>query len=216
MKLVGLSIQPFTSGSPQDLAKELGFDGKMAILRVICRAYKNLYKIGKITSTSSETEITEELYIELQIEWKGANIPLIPIHEKSHGKKNEGRGKTPTIDFCFRGRWNPNSYFGAECKLLNINDNKLYKKYIENGMYRYISGKYSEKCSTGMMIGYIVIGNTNEIIPELNNRINKLPNISNINKSYDIDDFIDHYESIHEREFGISPFNMHHLFFCFT
>ena len=83
-------------------------------------------------------------------------------------------------------------------------------------MNRYLSGKYGENCSAGSMIGYIIIGNTAEIINEVKIRVDKLPNISNMEKSDTINGFTGHYKSVHEREVGNTPFHIHHLFFSFT
>jgi len=188
----------------------------MAILRIICKAYANLCVLGRLTSARSEPEITEELFIELQIEWKEADISLIPVHEKSHGRRKEGRGKTPTIDFCFRDRLDRYSYFGAECKLLENNNNRLYNLYVMEGLNRYISGQYGEKCSSGLMLGYIILGDTIEVINELKNKVDELPNISNMTLAYPINGFDKHYNSIHKRDAGLSPFHIHHLFFSFA
>lgn len=216
MKLADLSKIQFISDSPIDLAKELGPDGIMVILRIICEAYKELHASRRVTSIMSEPEITEELYVKLELAWRKTDIPLIPIHEKSHGKRKKGRGKTPTIDFCFRHEWDPNSYFGAECKLLEENNSKHYNLYIDEGVKRYLSGKYGEKCSAGSMIGYITIGNIVEIINEVKIRVDKKSNISNMEKSDTINGFTGHYKSVHEREVGKTPFHIHHLFFSFT
>ena len=188
----------------------------MTLFRIICEAYKELRASGRVTSIMSETEITEELFVELLDVWKKANITLKPVHEKSHGKRKKGRGKTPTIDFCFRHKWNPNSYFGAECKLLEENNSELYKLYVDEGVNRYLSGKYGEKCSVGSMIGYIIIGNTAEIINKVKIKVDELSNISNMKKSDSINGFTEHYKSVHERSVGDTPFHIHHLFFPFT
>ena len=217
MTFVDIPNQQFTMGSPEDLAKELGPDGITTLLSRICEAYENLYASGRVVCTMSEPEITEELVFELQDVWfdKGPRS-LKPIHEKSHGKRKKGRGKTPTIDFCFRHKWDPNSYFGAECKLLEENNSKRYNLYVDEGVNRYISGKYGEKCSAGSMIGYIIIGNTAEIINEVKIKVDELSNISNIKKSDSINGFTDHYKSVHGRKVGNTPFHIHHLFFSFT
>ena len=217
MTFVDIPNQQFTMGSPEDLAKELGPDGITTLLSRICEAYENLYASGRVVCTMSEPEITEELVFELQDVWfdKGPRS-LKPIHEKSHGKRKKGRGKTPTIDFCFRHKWDRNSYFGAECKLLEENNSELYKLYVDEGVNRYLSGKYGEKCSAGSMIGYIIIGNTAEIINEVKIKVDELSNISNIKKSDSINGFTDHYKSVHGRKVGNTPFHIHHLFFSFT
>jgi len=217
MTFVDIPNQQFTMGSPEDLAKELGPDGITTLLSRICEAYENLYASGKVVCTMSEPEITEELFFELLDVWfdKGPRS-LKPIPEKSHGKRKNGKkGKTPTIDFCFR-TWDPNSYFGAECKLLKENNSELYKLYVDEGVNRYLSGKYGEKCSVGSMIGYIIIGNTAESINKVKIRVDKLPNISNMKKSDSINGFTNHYKSVHGRKVGNTPFHIHHLFFSFT
>ena len=215
MRLADRTDQQFISGRPKDLAEELGSDGIMTILRIICEAYKELRASGRVTAIMSEPEITEELFVKLELVWRKTDISLIPIHEKSHGKRKEGRGKTPTIDFCFRHELDRNSYFGAECKVLKENSTS-YDRYIKKGVNRYLSGKYGEKCSAGSMIGYIIIGNTAEIINKVKIRVDKLPNISNMKKSDSINGFTDHYKSVHGRKVGNSPFRIHHLFFSFT
>lgn len=216
MTLPDLTSNLFSTGSPKDLAEELGSDGKMAILKIICKAYTNLCVPGRLISNRSEIEITEELFIELQVEWKRADISLIPVHEKPHGKRKKGKGNTPTIDFCFRHRLDSFSYFGAECKLLAENDNTLYNLYITKGMNRYISGKYGEKCFSGLMLGYIILGDATEVVNELKNKVDKLPNISNMTLADPINGFDKHYNSTHKRDVGLSPFHIHHLFFSFA
>lgn len=187
----------------------------MSLLGMFFEAFEKLRDSGKINPNKIETEITEELYYYLQMVWfdKGTKS-LVPFHEKSHGKKVHGRGKTPSIDLCFRG-WESEIYFGAECKILE-DKNHRYKYYIDEGINRYISGDYSYKYTTGAMIGYIVTGDRLKIITELKNRVDKLSNSSKMDISIPIDEFKEHYESIHERKSGVSHFNIHHLFFCFT
>ena len=218
MGISDLSDQHFVSGCPKDFAKELGYEGIMNLLRIICEAYKNLLAREKINSTAEETAITEELYVEIYKICKSSNVSLIPIHEKSHERKEEGRGRTPAIDFCFRDDWERDSYFGAECKRLEENNPRLCDLYIKNGICRYLSGKYGEKCSAGSMIGYILMGNTKNVIDEVKIKVNNLPNIfSKMQKAEDVNNwFTEHYTSIHDRETVISPFQIHHLFFSFT
>jgi hypothetical protein len=215
MKVTSHPHQQFISGNPNDLAQELGLSGIMTILGIMCEAYKNLRVYRKVTPEMNEPEITEELFIELGLIWKKTNLPLIPLPEKPD-RKGKIRGRAPTIDFCFRHRWYPNSYFGAECKILEEKNKKLYDLYIKEGVYRYLSGKYGENCSAGSMIGYVRIGNTAEIINEVKIRVIKLPENSEMRQADSIGRFTEHYQSVHERKVGRSPFHIHHLFFSFT
>ncbi len=214
MRLADHPHQQFMSGAPEDLAQELGAHGIMVLLGIICKAYENLRAYRKVTPQMDEPKITEELFVELQLIWKETDLTLVPFHEKPD-KKRKKRGRAPTIDFCFRHRWYKNSYFGAECKILEENNNRLYNLYIEEGVYRYLSGKYGENCSAGSMIGYMRIGNGTEIINEVRTRIKKLDS-SEMQKADSIGKFTQHYKSRHRRKVGRSPFHIHHLFFSFT
>lgn len=214
MRITNHPHQRFISGNPDDLAQELGHDGIMTILGIIYEAYENVRAYERVTSEMDEPEITEELFIELVLIWEKTNLPLIPLHEKSD-RKEKRRGRAPTIDFCFRHRWDKNSYFGAECKILEEKNNKLYNLYIEEGVCRYLCGKYGENCSAGSMIGYVRNGNTTEIINEMIIRVNTLLNNSEMRQADSIGTFTEHYKSIHNRKIGRSPFHIHHLFFSF-
>lgn len=215
MKLLDIPTQESILGSPTTLSEELRLEGVSHLLEILCDAYRNLRTHTKITLSMGETRINEEFYRCVQIMWfdRGPKT-LTPIHEKSHGKRIEGRGKTPTIDICFRD-WDPNLYFGVECKILE-DKKERYDYYIKGGVYRYISGDYSRKFPSGVMIGYVVNGDFSKIINEVKNRIDTVPHSSNMKISSPINGFKEHYESVHKRKTGVSPFNIHHLFFCFT
>ena len=199
MKPANLPHPQSISGNPKDLAQELGSDGIMTLLGIICEAYTNLCVYKKVTSEMDEPEITEELLIELKLIWKRTDFPFIPHHEKSD-RKAKKRGRPPTIDFCFRDRWYPHSYFGAECKILEEKNNKLYDLYIKEGVCRYLSGKYGENCSAGSMIGYVRIGNTAEIINEVRIRVNTLSDNSEMRQADSIGRFTEHYKSVHNQK----------------
>ncbi len=216
MKGTSFQKSQLKANSPEDLAKVLGHGGVQNLLKIMCKAYRRLYISGKIKCTMSEPEISEELYIELLLEWKKSDASFIPTCEKAHGKRKKGAGKTPTIDICFRKYWSSVSYFGFECKRLKEKDSTLYKNYVEKGMRHFLLGEYSPNCSVGSMIGYITVGNIGTIINDVKNRVDKESAVSNMKKSYPLNDFTYHHVSAHKRKFGYSsPFYFHHLFFTF-
>jgi hypothetical protein len=198
-----------------DLAEEIGMDGIRTILNLMCTAYFDLYKSGKAKLGMSEYEITEEWCFFITIRWR--KVPELsvfpPIHEKSDKTQAKKMGRPPTIDFCFRG-WEKTLYFGAECKILKEGNSKSITGYIEDGMERYISGKYAQKCSTGAMIGYIFSDTIDEIVKEINEKLNELYKGSTIRIAEPLGTFKEHHESDHERTSGVSPFLIHHLFFA--
>ncbi len=219
MKLTNFSNTRDTMGSAGDLARDLGDDGIRNLLSMICEAYVELCNRPnkhKITPTMDEIDITEELYVELQIVWRHrGNTDIVPIHEKPDHSNRKKRGKPPSIDFCFRDRLNGESYFGCECKLLK-EDNTGYKQYVSQGVNRYLEGKYNKKCSCGSMIGYITVGDIGKIINEVKIKVDEVSDISKMDESHPINGFTEHYESKHTRHINASLFTVHHLFFSFN
>jgi len=208
--------QDFISGSPEDLATDLGSDGVLNFLSMFCEAYSQLKNNKRITPNNSEPDINEEFFIELSevLRRSGCSFYIVPEKQEKNDRKR--RGKFPTIDFCFRARYDTESIFGAECKLLK-DTNESCNQYVSNGVRRFILGKYSKKSSFGSMIGYILVGSTPKIISRVEEKINKVADISKMQCSNGVLKTSYHYESIHSREKGlVSPFQIHHLFFSFN
>jgi hypothetical protein len=215
LKLSDLLTQESISGSPVFLSEELRLDGVSHLLEILCDAYGDLCDIGIVTPIMNESEITEEFFRCVQMIWYDRGPKTLTFHnEKSHGRRIEGRGKTPTIDLCFRD-WDPNHYFGIECKILEDKKSR-YDYYVNGGVCRYIRGDYGKTFPSGAMIGYILTGEPSEVISKVVNRVDNERHCSNMKISNPINGFTEHYESIHKRKIGVSPFNIHHLFFNFT
>lgn len=213
-----MSIREFSERQEAyDLAKEVGPDGIRTLLNIMCEAYFDLYKSDKINPNMNETEITEEWYVFILLRWKNIpEFPLVPLSEKSDKTKAKKRGKPPTIDFCFRDKWDNTLYFGAECKILEEGNTTSIKEYVLEGMDRYICGKYSQNYPTGAIIGYIFNGAITNIVEKINEKLMDSHDGALIKKAGPLGSFKEHHESEHERTDGISPFLIHHLFFSFT
>jgi len=210
--------ESYRIGDPYDLAEQIGEDGIAKLLALVCDAYDTLYKHKIVKLGMSEDEITEELFKEIQIVWRVSSIPqtIVPINQKIDKYLAKDKGKPPTIDFCFRDRWVKEAFFGFECKLLAEDDIRLYKEYIENGLYRYLQGKYCAKGSAGSLIGYVNSGNISIVIREVKTRVDKENMLSAMVLARSISAFKEHYISTHLRERGLPSFCVHHLFFRFT
>ena len=104
-----------------------------------------------------------------------------------------------------------------ECKRLKNNEKNL--AYINNGVQRFVIGRYGEELPAAGMIGFIEAGNETEIVADLSNRLSQRPEtISTIqqheNETFP-DEYADHvYHSIHQRE-NLSPIELFHLMLDF-
>ena len=210
--------ESYRVGNPYDLAEQIGEDGIAKLLALVCEAYNMLCNHKIVKLGMSEDEITEELFKEIQIVWRASTIPqtIIPINQKIDKTLAKNIGKPPAIDFCFRDRWVKEAFFGFECKLLAEGNVRLYKEYVENGLFRYLQGKYCAKGSAGSLIGYVNSGRISVIVQDVKTRVDKESILTAMVKASSISAFEEHYVSTHSREGGLSSFCVHHLFFCFS
>ena len=79
-------------------------------------------------------------------------------------------GKSDVV-FSLRNRFvNRYSFLSIECKRLE-SDNSWYKKYVMDGMQRFIRGKYGAASRIGAMVGYVVEITLDEIPGRINTQI---------------------------------------------
>ncbi|ODS39848.1 hypothetical protein BEH94_02945 [Candidatus Altiarchaeales archaeon WOR_SM1_SCG] len=115
------------------------------------------------------------------------------------------------IDIKIRKKdWDEESFITVECKRLDKDKyHVLIKKYVDEGMDRFISGKYCAENNCSFMVGFIVDGDNLEIISEINAYVQE--KYSDYDKLKKIKENL-HYFSKHNREKGFTPFKINHLF----
>ncbi len=107
-------------------------------------------------------------------------IPQFIIYSNKHAFKEDEVDKAPRIDFMFQ-KWNTNEeiYYFAEAKNVSeknwkkkngasVNASKYYKRYIETGISHLLTEYYPSNC---VMIAYVLNGDKNAILSNLNNKI---------------------------------------------
>lgn len=207
------------SSVPIDIAKCLGEQGIRHLLMLLTNAYHNLYARKWVKADSSEDSITEEWFIHIQGRWSSNRaFGLVPIHQKQDKEKAKSRGRAPTIDFCFRHQFFPQSYFGAECKLLDQGSRKHLDAYLNDkeGIGRFVNGRYAAHTSAGAMVGYVRCGDCDEVVKNVAYGLKQLNGNPELMKSRPLPAFDHLYESEHRRNFGVSPFLCYHLLFAFN
>jgi hypothetical protein len=205
-------------GSPEDLAQKLGESGIAKLLEIVCKAYSVLRDNHLVEIRMSEDEITEELVIQIECIWRKSDVPVgvVPMNQKIDRTLSKNRGRPPTIDFCFRHIWIKETFFGFECKILAEGNARLSQEYVDDGLRRYVEGKYCSTGSAGAMVGYIKSGNLAAVIEDVKMRVDKEKLVTCMLQSFSIGMFKEHYASTHAREKGLSQFCVHHLFFDLT
>lgn len=216
------SLKNITSSNPvpKDLAKKLGSHGIGIIFSTMWLGYHDLKRESIIDSKTDEDTITVEWYTRIYDRWVSENrasqicIKLIPVNQYPDDTLKKKVGKSPAIDFCFRA-WNKDEgYFGAECKRLRADQLKLLNEYIENGVKRFVSGKYSSKSTVAAMIGYVQEGEISEIVDKLKILIKDTNLEENLVRL--ILERSPQYKSVHIRSLDLQAITLHHLFFDFV
>ena len=207
------------SSVPIDIAKRLGEQGIRHLLTLLTNAYHDLYARQWVKADSSEDSITEEWFVHIQGRWSSNHaFGLVPIHQKQDREKAKPRGRAPTIDFCFRDRFFPQSYFGAECKLLDQGSQRHLDAYLDDkeGIGRFVNGQYAAHTGSGAMVGYVRRGDCCKVSKAVGSELHRLKGNPTLKKSIPLPDFDYLYESQHNRDVGVSPFLCYHLFFAFN
>ena len=69
------------------------------------------------------------------------------------------------------------TYFSFECKRLSVHFSSGFEtlagKYVTEGMYRYFDGRYARDLDKGGMLGYVMDGNIEEAIEDIQKAVEK-------------------------------------------
>jgi len=109
-------------------------------------------------------------------------------------------------------------YYAIECKRLNKYSQKI-TGYVEEGIYRFVDGKYSSKMPLACMIGFIEKNDPNIIVNKINIKLKddtSIVTIQELNKYHIQDDFENSYLSKHERKNLEDIIDIYHLMFDYT
>jgi len=215
---MGLTEQILTP-VPENIAQKLGRAGLEKLLSLLYYAYQDLLTKRIIQADSHEDSITEEWFICIQLRWKREpELSLIPIPQKPDRTMAKKQGRPPTIDFCFRSEYSDRVYFGTECKLLDEHCKEHLDAYLDNedGIGRFLNGKYAFYAGAGAMVGYVRQGNPNEVAKQLAKMLVNLEGKPELKKSVIVPQSDQLYETKHNRRVGVSPFSCFHLLFAFN
>jgi len=203
---------------PPDVVKKLGAAGLTNLLQLMADSYRDLKEMGFVQADSRENTITEEWLVQISARCQQKpTSSYVPIQQKEDSTKAKSRGNPPTVDFCFRHRFDNRVYFGAECKLLDEGSKKYLEAYLseKEGIGRFLDGRYSSHSGAGAMVGYVRSGSCAKVAESLEIAIQKLAGTPKLNKSQVLSNFDQLYESLHTRECPINEFRCFHLLFGF-
>lgn len=170
-----------TSTLDNDIVFLLYQNVKQDCIELIETGYKKYLIDTEKVFSEDETIITAGLYDQIVKIIDEVDLPLMIVPESHQyttpikkGKVNPNKAKR--FDLLFTHfQYKPRLKFGVEAKLLaetntaTKNATTLIREYVENaGMGKFINRIYEED---GFMLGYILNGETEKIVPKINLRI---------------------------------------------
>ncbi len=145
--------------------------------------------------------------------------PLAQLPSQNAGKAIEsGMNSLPKPDFScpkFSQSEGHNLYLDVECKLLGKPTSPswiLNKNYVTNGIKRFDSSshKYGDQVTSGMMIGYIISMEPEDIVTEVNYYQQKYCNYPDL--EFDFSDKVVDHEQLLQRKITLpKEFKLFHL-----
>ncbi len=205
---------PVTTGR---LFIDLVPDIATAIMRTVEAGWVYARQSSDVNSNADEVPITERLrkgmreaLDDRKFVWKNADMRVLPGTESlSHPDllAPDGRTDIPILICSFQGH-DPHAII--ECKRIDGNCRRLCKLYVEQGIDRFRTGKYSGNHSTGFMIGYLIAGDATTAASGINRYLNG-------NEELESSELIDElwaWQSSHPRR-ETSNIKLHHAFLSF-
>lgn len=142
----------------REKAPAVSEDVVATVLEIIVAAWPQVCTTG-ISSTTSEDAITDKLRWEMVAEKRRRHPPPAMRFEREAQRDDPDRlFATGFVDIFVTYSDDENVYFAVECKKVNDCHETPAKKYIEEGVCRFSSGKYSPNHPFGAMVGYVTEG----------------------------------------------------------
>ena len=189
------------------------FEGiKILILEKIITSYQKLRAEEKWKSLTLETDFSDLLVEELKQNELFIYV-FIVNREPQEGLYSNKGFLDIKIDIATTGR-----YFAFECKRLDdkIGKSSLQQAYIDEGLHRFITGKYAKEEDFGGMIGFVVAGKISLTVQDMKR---KVKNYHFVDGYKLLDAFCNNlltiFQSKHKRENGLGDMHIYHLFLDF-
>ena len=129
------------------------------------------------TIQTDEVKITQEFHVVLNRNQKLSKLPFIIDPETTLFNEN-GTEQIGRLDLRIIHGYIREVYFSFECKRLRWEFpggqfDPLSGVYVTDGMYRYFNGQYATDLDKGGMLGYVMDGNCNKAVKDVQKAIEK-------------------------------------------
>jgi hypothetical protein len=129
------------------------------VLDITVHAWPHLLASGRVCVEDHEDAITDRLRWELDAEKRRRSPePQLRFERETQSDSPDEEHPTGLIDVYVIYSFEQSEYFAMECKKIDDHRKTPAKKYVENGVCRFVAGKYSFGHACGAMVGYVTEG----------------------------------------------------------
>lgn len=191
-----------------------------SVLELIAESFERWREDGFTRNGDCEGDFSVRLYdfmLDIQNE---RNIP-ISIHFEHHlltnamlaGHADSAHACKIDIAVFSWGAFPRHPHLSIECKRLGLK--QLPRRYVLEGIVKYVDGRYGEKARYGLMVGYVLDGAPKEMVCKINAHVERhMDSRHCLTRSDPVREFETVYISHHDREEPLLPIRLTHLLFC--
>ncbi len=206
-------------GSPAPLSQKLRPALEQAILQLVVAGFERWRDRQFNRYGDTEVEFTAVLVGCMRDIRRERNLPFVPHAEYVHYSSEVLAGRAtpsraPRIDISVW--WDilaDDAFFTIECKRLA--PGHLAREYIDEGLLRFVSGKYATTFDAAGMIGFAIADAPETLLAHVNKRVRQRPELSDADllvTSPPIASLATVYGSRHQRPSTYKAIRITHLF----
>jgi len=145
-------------------------------LHILRDAWPETATDSRVSRDSNEDDITNVLRWKM-VEAKNRLDPVPEMQFLREPQSDRLELDTPIglIDIMVSYTWDESTYLTMECKRIASTENSLALEYVRNGVNRFASGKYSPSHTFGVIVGYVVCGNSSGCVDRVSKSLAKEP-----------------------------------------
>lgn len=146
-------------------------------LRILHTAWPRAVRDSRVTIRAHEDDITNVLRREMvEVKKSMKPQPRFRIERESQSDIVDDGTPLGLIDIQIGYKFDEVLYLAIECKRISSNDrNALARKYVRDGVNRFVTGKYSAGHALGGMVGYVICGDRDQCIERVEKQLEKEP-----------------------------------------
>lgn len=160
----------------RDIRRKAQWSVVVTTLEILHLAWPATTADSRVSASTDEDRITDVLRWKMvDVKRKRKPPSAIRFERETQSDRREVDTAYGLIDIRVEYTWNEETYLTMECKRLTSVGNDLARMYVQNGIARFASGKYSAGHSYGIMVGYVICGNVEACKERIRKCLDKEP-----------------------------------------